>query len=113
MSIEEKDYVSARRESRRIRVPNHPKTPEIEKNIPLPVEARGGLRKFDHYYPFEEMLPGDSFWVPSSTEYTAGAVTKFARKSGWKFVTRGQGKDGEKNSELGKGSRGTRVWRVT
>lgn len=105
-------YILARRAAPRMQVPNHPEAPVIVSNIPVPGEARGGLRKFDHYYPFEDMKPGDSFWVPSATQCTAGAVTKFAKKSGWKFISRAQALDGRKNTEVGKAHRGTRVWRT-
>lgn len=51
-------YLTGRRASRTLQVPNHPERPEIEHGIPLPVEARGGLRKYDHFYPLEDMKPG-------------------------------------------------------
>lgn len=111
-----KEYIKARKSSRRLEVPNHPEPPRIISDRALPVEARGGSRKFDHYYPFEDMKPGDSFWVPSNTYCTGGAVTKFAKKSGWTFVTRGQLEDGRGNScasKTGKNCAGTRVWRKT
>lgn len=113
--IEARDrYLQQRKKAKVLAVPNHPETPKIDHHIPPPVEARGGVRKFDHFYPFEEMKPGDSFWVPSQTYCTAGAVTKFAAKSGWKFISRGQSQDGKANSQVGnKSKRGTRVWRVS
>lgn len=109
-------YIEERKKSRKLAIANHPERPKIVSSIPAPVEARGGLRKFDHFYPFEDMKPGDSFWVSSETECTAGAVTKFAKKSGWRFVTRGQTEDGRKNADVSgkrKGIRGTRVWRIS
>lgn len=109
----ENAYVEARRRSRRLIAQHHPSAPVIDKNVPIPTTgARGGLRKFDHFYPFELMEPGDSFWVPGSTQCTAGAVTKFAKKSGWKFMSRGQGQDGTANKELPRSTRGVRVWRI-
>lgn len=105
-------YLAARRTSRQLAVPNHPDIPVIESGVPLPVERRGGVRKFDHFYPFENMGVGDSFWVPSTTYCTAGAVTRFAKRTGWKFVTRAQTRDGKPNKGAGKAKRGTRVWRV-
>ena len=73
-------YLESRKTSRRLKVPNHPARIEIVSNIPVPVEARGGVRKFDHYYPFEDMGPGDSFWVPSATQCTAGARNEVCKK---------------------------------
>lgn len=106
------EFILARKRSDRIQVEHHPASPEIVYDIPAPVEARGGLRKFDHYYPFEEMKPGASFWVPSETGCTPGAVTKFAKRTGWKFATRAQAKDGRANNKVGSKERGTRVWRL-
>lgn len=106
------EYIEARRKSRIIPVANHPEQPEIEKGVPIPIEARGGLRKYDHFYPFEKMEIGDSFWVSSSSYCTAGAVTKFSKKTGWKFISRGESKAGVANSLAAKNKRGTRVWRI-
>lgn len=114
--MNEKQYIKARKKASRLEVPNHPEPPQIVSNIPVPEETRGGSRHHTHYYPFEEMKPGDSFWVPANSHCTLGAVTKFAKKSGWKFVTRAQGICGKKNGELcGKtlDLRGTRVWRTS
>lgn len=106
-------YIKLRKSAKRIKVPNHPNAPEIEKGIALPLEARGGLRKLDHYYPFEDMEIGDSFWVPSLSQCTSGAISKFSKKSGWSFISRGQSKDGTFNKVVMKKSlRGTRVWRT-
>lgn len=108
-----KKYVEARKKAKRLLVSNHPERPEIVSNIPIPVQTRGGARKFDCFYPFEDMKVGDSFWVPSDTQCTAGAVSKFAKRTGWGFVTRGQAMDGRVNKVVGKkGERGTRVWRT-
>lgn len=113
------DYVAQRRQSRLLLVPNHPERPKIISDRELPQQTRGGCKKFDHFYPFEDMKPGDSFWVPSTTQCTAGAVTKFSKKSGWKFVSRGQTEDGRSNKGVsgkprsGNRKRGTRVWRVS
>ncbi len=107
-----KQYLEERKKSRELKVPNHPTRPLIVSHIPVPTEARGGTRKFDHFYPFEDMKPGDSFWVPSSTGCTAGAVTKFAKRTGWKFTSRGQTEAGLGNAKAANRLRGTRVWRV-
>jgi hypothetical protein len=106
-------YVEARLAARKLKVPNHPQIPQIDHDRSLPVQTRGGVRKFDHFYPFERMKPGDSFWVPSDTQCTAGAMTKFSQKSGWKFVSRGQAQDGRPNGQVGRKLRGTRVWRIS
>ena len=110
-----RQYLTERTSSKRVEVQNHPDPPLIVYDRPLPVEARGGTRKFDHYYPFEDMKPGGSFWVPSNSYCTAGAVTKFAKKTGWRFITRGQTEDGRPNGaeNAASGKRGTRVWRVS
>lgn len=105
-------YLQARSASRTLWVANHPTVPQIEHGVPPPVEARGGVRKYDHFYPFERMLVGDSFWVSATSSCTAGAVTKFAKRTGWRFVTRGQTQDGTVNRLATKSLRGTRVWRT-
>lgn len=110
--ISSEAFVEARKKARRIPVQHHPEEPEIVYDVPIPIERRGGLRKFDHYYPFEEMKVGASFWVPSDTGCTPGAVTKFAKKSGWRFRTRAQSKDGRSNNQVDVDQRGTRVWRI-
>lgn len=108
------DYLVSRRKSRVLSVPNHPQRPEIEHGIPVPLERRGGVRKFDHFYPFEDMKPGDSFWVPGETYCTAGAITKFSKRTGWKFVSRRQTKEGLSSAEIKNNRKlGTRVWRVS
>lgn len=109
-------YIGARKVAKPLHVANHPDQPRIDHDRPIPVEARGGLRKYDHFYPFEQMQPGDSFWVPAESNCTAGAVTKFAAKSGWSFTSRAETQDGRPNSTVGsskKGLRGRRVWRVS
>lgn len=98
--------------NRRQATVNHPAPPVIDRHIPPPLEYRGGERWFDHFYPFEQMLPGDSFWVSSDTGCTPGAVTKFARRTGWKFMTRAQSRDGVPNGKVSRRERGTRVWRI-
>lgn len=109
-----KVYIAKRKAAKRLEVPNHPEPPRVISDRPIPVEARGGTRKFTHFYPFEEMKPGDSFWVPSGTQCTAGAISKFAKKSGWRFTSRGQAEDGRANGQISgtRAERGTRVWRV-
>lgn len=113
VAVEERElqeYLERRLSARTLKVPNHPKVPEIEHGIPMPPQ-RGGVAKFDHFYPFELMKPGDSFWVPSNTFCTAGAIHKFAKRTGWKFVSRGQHQDGKPNNGSSK-KNGTRVWRT-
>lgn len=105
-------YLAGRKSAKPLLVPNHPERPKIVSDRPPPVEARGGLRKFDHFYPFEEMKVGDSFWVPAQSSCTAGAVTKFSKRTGWKFTSRGEAEDGRTNGKVGPGWRGTRVWRI-
>lgn len=116
-------YVRARLASRRVSVSNHPDEPELTFTRPAPTKvpgksspggARGGFRwcKFDHFYPFEVMLVGQSFWVPSQRGCTHGAVTKFARASGWKFVCSSEGEDGTRNRQLPVEVKGVRVWRI-
>lgn len=105
-------YLKARKSAKRLQVPNHPSRPRVVYSIPLPIENRGGTRKFDHFYPFEEMRVGGSFWVPSSSHCTSGAVTRFSKRTGWKFVTRAQSKDGRPNTQVSMDQRGIRVWRV-
>ncbi len=114
-TIYEDNFIEARKASKRLKVYNHPKPPKIVYDRPVPQEARGGVRKHDHFYPFEEMKPGGSFWIASekgARGCTAGAITKFAKKSGWKFTSRGETEDGEANRTASKGLRGMRVWRV-
>ncbi len=109
-------YLAKRRSAKRHGTVNHPEPPKIERGVPLPVEARGGTRprRYDHLYPFEDMRVGDSFWVPAGEwNCTSGAMTKFARRTGYKFISRGQARDGRANSGVGQGERGTRVWRMT
>ena len=109
----EHEYVESRKNARLLVVPNHPDRPEIVSNIPIPLEKRGGVRKYDHFYPFEDMKVGDSFWVPSTTYCTLGAITKFSKKTGWKFSTRAQSKDGLSNNKVAVEKRGVRVWRIS
>lgn len=110
----EQNYIARRKAAKRVAAENHPEPPRIVSNIPIPVETRGGARaeRYRHFYPFEDMKVGDSFWVPSGTQCTAGAITKFAKKSGWKFTQRGQAEDGRRNKSVGAAQRGTRVWRT-
>lgn len=106
------NYIEQRLKARIMQVENHSAPPKIEHHIPIPVENRGGVRKFDHFYPFEKMKIGDSFWVDSNSDCTCGAITRFAKKSGWKFVSRAQSIDGRPNVKVGRPKRGRRVWRV-
>jgi len=108
-----KEYLKQRREAKPMLVPNHPERPEIVYSVPPPARTKGGVRKFDHFYPFEDMKPGASFWVPSNTYCTAGAISKFAKRTGWKFTSRGETENGVPNAKASrKEDRGTRVWRL-
>lgn len=108
------DFLTKRKEGKKVKPVAHPQaTPEIDHDVPVPVELRGGSRNFSHFYPFEEMAVGDSFWVQADSNCTSGACSKFAKKTGWGFVTRSQTKDGKRNRKRnGTGRNGTRVWRV-
>ncbi len=111
-TITSEEFITKRKHAKyRASTHNHPKV-LLEHNIPVPTTKRGGARVWDHFYPFESMAPGDSFWVESSSNCTSGAVTQFAKKSGWKFITRAQSKDGVPNRICANSKRGTRVWRV-
>jgi len=72
---------------------------QIDKNVPAPYAQRN--RKF----PWGEMQPGDSFFVPSRTTRTMGGTLGQARKQypDWVLVARTVTEDGVK---------GVRVWRV-
>ncbi len=111
-------YILDRKKAREMKVSNHPSRPPIDSDRPIPAEARGGVRKHDHFYPFEQMKVGDSFWIASergTKGCTAGAITKFAKKSGWKFTSRAQTEDGRSNKMVSgtrTGIRGTRIWRT-
>lgn len=71
----------------------------VEKGHPIP-------RPTTRVYPFGDMEPGDSFFVPpgENAERTKNnvrcAAKAFGRRKGWKFTVR---KDGE----------GVRVWRLS
>lgn len=112
VAIRKGSYVERRKASPMLKTDHHPKRPEIVSNIPAPERKIGGARRYDHFYPFEEMRVGDSFWVPGETQCTRGAVTKFAKKSGWRFTVRAESKDGRPWSKVGKEKRGLRVWRL-
>jgi hypothetical protein len=85
----------------------------IDHDRPPPIERRGGaFNRKAHFYPFEAMRPGDSFWVPGQTKCTNGAVTKFAKRTGWRFTTRAEAQDGRVNSKVSPSLRGIRVWRL-
>ena len=82
--------------------------------IPMKVPRGTGHMNGTHFYPFENMKIGDSFWVsdPEGKRCTAVAVSRFAKKTGWKFLTRCQTEDGRPGSKVKQKYRGTRVWRV-
>lgn len=106
-------YLVARRSSRTMTSNKHGESPpKIERNVPIP-EKKKQVSKFDHFYPFENMKVGDSFWVAGDQYCTSRAVTQFTARTGWRFVTKGQSRDGRKNCNVGKHEeRGQRVWRV-
>lgn len=112
------DYLEARRQFKEVRATQHHgrrAKPEIEKGIPVPTRGKNAHANGRHFYPFEDMEIGDSFWVPDPAGHTCtkSAITAFASRSGWKFTLRGQAQDGRMNRVVGKKSeRGTRVWRI-
>lgn len=103
-------YLAQRRESSGL-----PALPIEKKEFPIPVETRGGTREqsFESKYPFEFLEIGDSFWVPDMVVETFSSyANRFSKKSGWKFVCRGQTKDGRPGRDTKAELRGVRVWRV-
>lgn len=86
--------------------------PEIDKGIPIPTQTRGGAHYMSHFYPFEKLEVGDSFWVPVDCKAVIPAMAKFAKKSGWKLISRGQSREGKSNNVAGRTKRGFRIWRV-
>jgi hypothetical protein len=110
-----KAYIAARKRAKRVAAVNHSAPIKIIYSRPIPVEKRGSM-KFHHFYPFEDMKPGGSFWIQSDEKLMCprAAVSQFAKKSGWKFITRGQSKDGRPNKEVHRlGERGVRIWRIS
>jgi hypothetical protein len=57
---------------------------KIEKGVPLPTSATA--RK----YPYREMHPNDSFFVPGATTGKFNPCVFATRNPGWKFVTRAE-----------------------
>lgn len=83
--------------------------PEIEPAGTFPIPPRkGGANNNTHFYPFERLAVG----VAADTYCTSGAASKFTQRTGWKFICRGQTKDGVLNSKAGPKARGCRVWRT-
>lgn len=76
--------------------------PKIDKGIPIPPMARAGRKG---RWPFEQMQPGDSFFVPGKkAQDMAGTVFYVRMKNpGWKFSMRMLEENGVK---------GTRIWRT-
>lgn len=69
---------------------------QIERGIPLPTDARGGVAK----YPFREMQIGESCFIPGrNREGVSGALNYARLKTGFRFVSRCQ-------------AGGVRVWRA-
>lgn len=106
------EYLEKRKKSRSMPTTHGLEEPEITYSIPIPKELRGGVGNFVHFYPFEKMEPGASFWVPGSTTCTNSAVGKWEQRTGWKMMVRAQRKDGSPNVHGKKGENGCRVWRV-
>ena len=70
---------------------------EIEKDVPAPVRERAGRPK---KYPFDQMQPGDSIFMPGAKIAPMGTIGKQkAQNPGQKFATR---------QEEG----GMRIWRI-
>lgn len=107
-------FIQARLAAPLMKSRNHSR-PQIEKGIPVPGKKHH-VAKHDHFYPFEAMEVGDSFWVEGDKHCTSRAVSIFTAKTGWKFITRGQLKDGRANkfghAGRKKDARGQRIWRV-
>lgn len=123
------EYCQKRQKAPRLKPTKHPgPRPLVEKDRPIPVELverqtrrdyskskLGGARNFSHFYPFEDMEIGDSFWVRCETNCTTGAISKFSKKTGRKFLHRMERKDGKvikRGEKVGKSERGRRVWRI-
>jgi hypothetical protein len=74
----------------------------IEDNVPIP--RKRGSRTGQYRYPFRQMLPGQSFFVPDGNPGTLQHGAKRAtREQGWTFTTR---------SVVENGVPGVRCWRV-
>jgi hypothetical protein len=72
---------------------------KIEKNIPIPKADRGPGPGRNEKYPWSEMVPGDSFFVPETkVSRIYGAAWKASKRHNVKFVVRKVGD-------------GVRVWR--
>lgn len=69
---------------------------KIEHGIPIPRKASSGRRA---KYPFADMKPGDSIFLPGKKVNALGSILTPHRRKGLKFTTRSV--DG-----------GVRVWRV-
>lgn len=72
---------------------------QIDKNVPAPLSGRNRL------YPWGELEPGDSFFVPGRTTRNIGGAIGQARNRypDWEIVARTVTENGVK---------GVRVWRV-
>lgn len=69
----------------------------VEKNIPMPPQGSGRPTK----YPWRDMQPGDSFFVPGETVQSfAGNLSSRLRNHGEQYRSRTEGD-------------GVRVWRVS
>jgi hypothetical protein len=54
---------------------------QIEKGVPLPRKASGRVK--ESKYPFQDMQPGDSFFVPGGTASYVSAVACAAARKGF------------------------------
>lgn len=71
---------------------------KIDKNVPVPSGKRGPAA-----YPWDDMQPGDSFFVPGKTPKTLGGAVVTPKNRGMKIRTR---------SVTENGVAGVRIWRV-
>jgi len=109
----EKDYIAAREAAKPLKESKFDPI-EITLDVPIPLELRGGTRKWDHFFPFEDMKQvGASFWVPKEHVQSARSMaTAFTKRTGWKFVSRAQSKEGVPNAKVGDKKQGVRIWRI-
>jgi hypothetical protein len=82
----------------------------IEANVPIPAAKRGGRR--ESTYPFAELQPNESFWLPQPDgletpkfmrRMSSASAAASKRHEGRKFVVRALDKDG---------APGVRIWRT-
>lgn len=80
----------------------------VQHDIPFPGKSRRS-DSFDKVYPFRDMDPGDSFFVPASEAKTATLLSSLSRMNK-RLPEEGEfkGRSTEEN-----GVAGTRIWRVS